>query len=87
MHIAEGGILIGMNPVPVVSCNVFVEAAPPGTTTPFRFGINIQTKSGGPFIPLRIETLEEFMAITSVLQIPGGQLVFRPNDNLIAKQF
>ncbi len=76
-----------MNPFPVLTYSVFLEADPIGTTASFRFGVSVQIQQGGPLIPLKIETMEEFMAVTSVLQIPNGQLMFRPTDQMLLKQF
>ena len=38
-------------------------------------------------LQLRVPTLDEFMAIAAVLQIPGGQLMFQPAGQVLFKNF
>ena len=73
-------------PVPVQAWSISIATAPPpapGGPT-FRFGVSVRLQ-GGSEGALRVETVEELMAICAVLQLPGGQLLFEPNGQTLIK--
>lgn len=73
-----------MNPIPVTSCTIGVITAPPPGGAVFGFEVFLTLSTGQRF-QLRVQTLEEFNTIAAVLQIPGGQLLFQPNGQVLFK--
>jgi hypothetical protein len=72
--------------IPVQSWSISIATAPPqpvpGSTFGFQVAIRLQNGQQGA---LRVDTVEELMAITAVLQIPGGQLFFNPANQTLIK--
>ena len=56
--------------------------APGGPTFQFQVQVRLPNAQQGA---LRVETVEELMAICAVLQIPTGQLFFEPNGQTLIK--
>ncbi|HUB81272.1 MAG TPA: hypothetical protein VMB03_20870 [Bryobacteraceae bacterium] len=75
-----------MNPIPVAACSIGVITVPPQGGAVFSFEV-IVTFQNQQRLQLRVPTLDEFMAIAAVLQIPGGQLMFQPAGQVLFKNF
>ena len=72
-----------MNPIPVTSCTITVVTAPPQGPATFGFQVAVTLQNGSKG-QLRVETIEEFMAIAALLQVPG-QLLFQPTGQVLIK--
>jgi hypothetical protein len=81
---AQWFIILPMTPIPVSVCTIGVITAPPAGGPVFGFEVFL-TLSTGQRVQLPVRTLDEFNAIAAVLQIPGGQLLFQPNGEVLFK--
>ena len=72
--------------VPVQSWSISIVTAPPpvpgGPTFQFQVQVRLPDNQQGA---LRVETIDELMAICAVLQIPTGQLFFAPKGQILVK--
>lgn len=62
--------------IPVTEWSLIISTLPPnGSTFAFQAALRLAT---GVQTVLRVETMEEFMAIVAILQITNGKLFFNP---------
>jgi hypothetical protein len=73
---------------PIQSWSISIVTAPPQPPAPggptFQFQVQVRLQNSQQGV-LRVETVEELMAICAVLQIPTGQLFFEPNGQMLIK--
>jgi hypothetical protein len=73
--------------IPVQSWSISIVTAPvqplPGGAT-FTFQVSVRLQNGQQGL-LRVDTVEELMAICAVLQIPGGTVLFNPVGQTLVK--
>lgn len=77
-----------MPPLPVVGYVLQVQTNPPqqqgAPPLPFRVGVGVQVRPGGPFSFLPINGPDEFMATLALIQTPG-RLMFDPDGSTLDK--
>jgi hypothetical protein len=76
-----------MNLIPVQGWSISIVTSPPqappgGATFSFEVDVRLQNGQQGA---LRVDSIDELMAICAILQIPGGQLLFNPNGQTLIK--